>query len=254
MRYRFLIVLSATAALVGACGNGSGDRAFTTDARVTLRTYSALVEQHLSTVQTAVTAVAATQDAASADWSRIRPALTQVSSSLTTDAAVWFVRPDGSYYTVDGGLASATLSDRAYFPTFMAGQQVRGDLVLSKSTGKMSAIVAAPIRTARGVVGGLGVSVDMTEVADLVEQSMALPSGMVFYALAPDGQTALHVDRANIFEYPTQMSSDTLRDAVRTMLASPEGRVTYTFKGSHRTVVFMRSTATGWVFALGTAQ
>jgi methyl-accepting chemotaxis protein len=254
MRRRFLLALPLVVALLPACGNGTSHRAFTTDARVTLRTYTALVEQHLSTVQTAVTALAATQDAASGQWRRIEPALVQVADRVTTAAAVWFVRTDGSYYTVGQGLASANLTDRAYFPRLMAGQQVRGDLVVSKSTGKMSCIVAAPIRSGNRVVGGLGVSIDMVQVAELVDRSMALPATTVFYALDPAGKTALHIDRANVFEFPSAMGSETLSSAVRQMLASEQGTVTYTFKGSERTVVFMRSKPTGWVFALGTAD
>lgn len=254
MRHRFALALTVTLALVPACGNGTKDRTITTDGHVALRTYAALVEQHLSTVQTALTALAATEDARSGQWARLEPALTQVRDRVTTAAAVWFARPDGSYLTVGTGLASGNLSDRAYFPHLLAGHQVRGDLVVSKSTGKLSCIVAAPIRAGARVVGGLGASIDMVELADLVEQTMALPSTMVFYALDAHGQTALHINRANIFEFPTATGSTTLSSAVRKMLASDQGTVTYTYKGATRTVDFLRSKPTGWVFALGTAD
>jgi hypothetical protein len=199
-------------------------------------------------------AVAASDGVTSGKWARIKPALTQVGDRLTTDAALWFVRPDGSYYTVRNGLETANLSDRGYFPRLMAGQQVWGDLVVSKSTGRMSSIIAVPIRVGQNVVGGLGASIDMVEVAKQVDKAMALPPNMVFYALDSQGRTALHIDRANIFDFPGEVGSPSLRGAVQKMLDSQRGSVTYTFKGAKRTVIFMKSEPTGWIFAIGTVR
>ncbi len=249
---RLVVLLAALLAFAASCGDGStASRTFTTDASVTLRTYTALVEQHLSSVLASLTAVAATDAAASGQWDRIRPALAQVADSAGTTAAVWYARPDGSYYTVDSGLVTANLSDRSYFPGLMAGHPVMADLVVSKSTGKMSAIIAAPIRSGGRLTGGLGASVDLARVSAIVNNVMALPSDTIFYAIDSQGRTALHFEGHNIFAYPSQMGSPTLAKAVQTMLRSPQGSVTYTYKGAKRTVVFMRSNLTGWTFALG---
>ena len=224
---------------------------FSTEGRVTLNTYSALVEQHISSALTALAAVASTDEAASGQWERIKAPLSEVSRRAPTSAAVWFVRPDGSYYTVEQGLTDQNLSDRAYFPALMSGSDVHGDLVISKSTGNRSAIVAVPIRNEGRVVGGLGASIDLEKLSAAIDAAMELPSDMVFYALDSQGRTTLHRDTARIFEFPSDLGTESLRTAVERMLRSPEGSVVYKFRGAKRTVLFERSDATRWVFVLG---
>jgi methyl-accepting chemotaxis protein len=252
-RGRPLAALCITLLLAAACGSGDDttqDR-FTVDARVALRTYTALVEQHLSSVLTALDAVAATDTAKSGQWDLIRPALAHVAEHTGMTAAVWFVRPDGTYFTAEKGLADANLSDRAYFPRLMAGEDIEGDLVVSKSTGQMSAIVATPIPSPNGSAGGLGASVDLEKVSAMVNRTMALPSSMVSYAIDGTGRTALHVRTQKLFAYPSQTGSPSLASAVRKMLGSSQGTLTYEYEGAERTVVYMKSESTGWIFVLG---
>ncbi len=251
---RLAVLVAASLVLTTFSSPASAaDATFSTDARMTLDTYAALVEQHLSSALTGLAAVASTEEAASGQWDRIRGPLTAVSRRIPAAAAVWFVQPDGAYYTVTQGLTGQTLSDRAYFPTLMAGNDVSADLVISKSTGKRSAIVATPIRVDGRVIGGLGASIDLEKLAAAVDAAMGPPSDIVFYALDAQGRTTLHRDTARIFEFPSEVGSTSLRSAVAKMLRSRRGNVTYTYKGSKRTVVFEKSTATGWVFALGKA-
>jgi hypothetical protein len=47
------------------------------------------------------------------------------------------------------------LFDRPYFPSLMAGQSVLGTLVISRSTGKRSVIIAEPVRVASLVIGAV---------------------------------------------------------------------------------------------------
>jgi len=77
---------------------------------------------------------------------------------------------------------------------------------------------------------------------------------VIFYALDAQGRTALHSEESLMFQFPSDIGDDSLKAAVRTMLTEPAGTQRYTFRGSHRTVIFEKSPATGWVFALGMAQ
>jgi methyl-accepting chemotaxis protein len=223
------------------------------DAKVALNGYTALVEAHLQGVLTALETLASTQEARSADWKRIQEPLAQLARGVTTHAAVWFVRPDGAYFTVAGGLADQSLKDRAYFPGLMAGQAVEGDLVVSKATGKKSIIIATPVKKAGKVIGALGVSIATEKLAGWVDDKMELPQEVVFYALDARGRTALHRETALMFEFPSEMGSESLHDAVQQMLSKPDGTVQYTFRGAQKTAIFERSKATGWVFVLGFA-
>lgn len=132
----------------------------------------------------------------------------------------------------------------------MAGNEVAGDLVVSKSTGQRSAIVAVPVKAGTSIIGALGVSVAMEKVAAQVEAELGLPQAVMFYALDRSGEIALHRQSRLLFEFASEFGSPTLNEAVKEMLAKPEGIVHYEFENAARTAIFKRSDMTGWVFAL----
>ena len=239
--------LSLTAAAPHAAATPSS---FPLDARVGLNAFTSLVEQDFGNTRSALRVVAGTDEARSGDWDRIKRPLAILANNSPTKAAVWFARPDGSYFTVERGLVNETLRDRAYFPALIAGGEVNGALVVSKSTGEKSAIVAVPIRNGSRVIGALGVSVDLEKVAALVEAKTVFPKDVVFYAVNSRGEIALSRQSARLFEFVPQLGSPTLTKAVAVMLAKPEGVVRYRFEGAQRTAIYKRSDATGWVFAL----
>lgn len=236
-------VLTAQAAVV--------EQTFALDAAVTLDAYSTAVESRIGGVLAATRTLAATEEARSGEWARMRVPLSVLDANVTERAAVWYARPDGSYFTVEKGLTGETLRERAYFPSLMAGRDVAGALVVSKSTGKRSLIVASPVLLAGKVVGAVGVSLDAAKFAASLDRAIRFPPDVVFYALDDQGRTALHRAGDLIFVFPSDVGSPTLSDAVKTMLSKPEGVVHYTYAGSDRTAAFRRSTLTGWVFVLG---
>ena len=96
--------------------------------------------------------------------------------------------------------------------------------------------------------------VSVRAVSDLIGRGAGLPPELVFYALDATGRTAIHKDPALMFEFPSDLGDETLKSAVRTMLARPEGRVDYDFRGTRRTAVFERSEFTGWTFVLAAVR
>jgi hypothetical protein len=228
----------------------AADAGIALDPKVGLNAYSALVDQEFEHTRAALRILAASDNARSGDWSRIQELLAILAKGAPTSAAVWFARPDGSYFTADGGRTSQNLKTRGYFPALMAGRVVAGELVVSKSTGRRSAIFAAPVRSAGRVIGAVGVSMDLEKVAGLVDDKIALPGQVMFYALDRRGQIALHRQSTLLFEFAAKLGSPTLTEAVTEMLAKPEGVVRYQFQGAQRTAIFKRSDATGWVYAL----
>lgn len=224
---------------------------FPTDARVTLDACRTAVEARIEGVLTATRALAATEQVRSGDWGRMRGPLAVMAGGVKENAAVWFARSDGSYFSVEKGLTGESLRDRAYFPDLLAGRDVVGSLVISKSTGQRSVIVASPVLVDGKVTGAVGVSLDAAKLAASLEQAIRFPADVVFYALDRQGRTALHRAGELIFVFPSDVGSPTLSDAVKTMLSKPEGVVEYQYAGSDRTAVFERSGLTGWVFVLG---
>jgi hypothetical protein len=114
--------------------------------RLLLNSFGALGEGYVAGVFRCLKLISATEEARSGEWGKMRTLLATFGESGIKAAAVWFAKPDGSYYTVEKGLTGLNLSDRPYFPGLMAGGEVTGALVLSKSTGKRTVIVAVPVK------------------------------------------------------------------------------------------------------------
>jgi hypothetical protein len=220
------------------------------DMRILLNAFTAFAEEHIEGTLRGMKILAVTEEVKSGDWNAMKGPLTEFSRSGINAAAVWYARPDGHYYTVEKGLTDQSLSDRPYFPRLMAGNTVVGDLVISKSTGKRTAILAVPIWKDGKVSGALGVSLSADKMSRMLQERMALPGDMVFYALDAQGQSSLHKESNRLFAFPSDIGSKTLKDAVHDMLSRQEGVVRYDFHGE-KIVVFKRSHLTGWVFAIG---
>lgn len=247
---RLLSVIVLPVLFLGEALAASPGSKFALDPAVSLNAYAALVGQGFEQVRNGLRVLAASENAASGDWNRIKGPLAILARGMPASAAVWFVRPDGSYFTVEGGLTAQNLKNRDYFPKLMAGKEVAGDLIISKSTGKRSTIVAVPIMAGNRTIGALGVSMAMEKVAALIENDLRFPPDVMFYALDHSGQIALHRESKLLFEFTSELGSPTVNEAVKEMLAKPAGIVHYQFEGARRTAMFKRSDKTGWVFAL----
>lgn len=225
---------------------------FTVDGQIALHSFMALSDSHMKKLADLLHLLATTDDARSGEWERIRGRLDGV-TAMTVPAVLWFARPDGSYWTVAEGRAAGKLSDRAYFPRVLGGQTVLGDLVVSRSTSRNTAIVAVPVRSrANAVIGVLGGSVHLDRLGALIRQEMGgLDGDLLFFAIDSTPRGALHSDPTMIFTEPMRLGDEGMRKAFTEMLSSSEGTVNYTFRGRPRTVLYRKSPVTGWWYALG---
>ncbi len=218
--------------------------------RALLSAVGSLADAHLSQTRQTLEILARTAEVQSGQWERMKPLVT-ASLPPMLPQVLWFAQPDGAYHTSAGGQAAQKLIDRAYFPKLMAGEMVCGDLVVSKSTGKKSVIIAVPVTDGGRVVGGLGASIFVDDLSQLLKQQLQLPAGLLFYALAPNGLTAFHIDPKLDFVDPRELQNPSLSEAVRTILNGTAGEVTYEFNGAPRHVVFNTSALTGWRVVFG---
>src|SRR5690606_13200558 len=186
-----------------------------------------------------------TDEARSGDWERVREPLGAV-ERLNVRALLWFALPDGSYWTVPGGIANGNLADRPYWPRLMAGQTVLGDLVASRATGRSSAIVAVPVRGTDGdIVGVLGSSVYLDSLSACIREEIDLQPDQIFFSIDATPIGALQDDPEQIFLHPYELDEPELEDAIHEMLARDEGVVNYRFRGRRRTVLYRRSDVSG---------
>jgi hypothetical protein len=219
------------------------------DPQVLLGTYKGLVEEHLGGVLRTARVIALTSEAKSTKWVSIKPVLDRFSNDLATDATVWFLLPDGSYYSTEtGGLSDQNLSDRPYFPKLMGGQDVEGDLVISKSTGHRSIIVASPVIVNGKVVAAVGVSVRVRLLSGLLESDTKLPDNAYFYALDSSNKIVLHRNVDRMFKTVSDVGDESLGEAFKAVLTKDQGIFNYKLNGKKMTSIFLKSPTLGWYF------
>lgn len=251
MRRRTFLSAGLGLAAAPAARARDGPAEFDVAGRLLLRAYQAFVETHLAGVLRSLRALARTSDAQSGQWSRVEPALRELSADSATYATIWYARPDGSYFSLaTNGASGLSLADRPYFADLLAGRDVEGSLVVSRSTGHHSVIVATPVLGGAEVVAALGASIDARLLSELVANATDMPADLTFYALDARGQAAIHRDPGLTAVFPSDLGDPSLTVAVAHMLARRRGVVRYDFAGTHRTALFETSEATGWRFVL----
>ena len=210
----------------------------------------ALSDGYLQKFADSLSLFALTPEARSADWAEIKPPLAAL-ALRNVDALVWFALPTGNYWSVEGDFASGNLADRPYFPIALAGHTVIGTLVVSRATGKSSAIVAVPVRGDGGaVVGVLGASVYLDKLSARLENDIGIGDGMIFYSFDATPLLALEWDPQLILVDPLSLGPE-ITAVFEYMLQRSGGSVRYRWNDRWRTVIFRRSPVTGWWYVFG---
>ena len=211
-----------------------------------------LIEGRLNAVLRPLEVLALTEDVRSGDWNRIRPLLDGVEAKEPT-ARFWFARTNGSYYTTVDGLTSANLMSRSYFPTLLTGNESVGTIVSSHTTGRNVVVVAVPVLDKGSVTGILGASVYLDSLTTAVQDSLALPDTLQFFAIDTDGNVALHSKDERIFQNDISAGitpPGSVGAAVKGMLLEKAGTLSYDTGGKHWQGQFRTSPLTGWRVAV----
>ena len=244
----FLGLALVAPVLVGAARADEPD--MRVDARVVLHAYRAIVEDEIADIVTGLRTLAQTEEARSASWDRAAGPLSAF-AKMVPGRNVFLFLPDGAYYIVGTGLQQRKVDDRPYFKQLFAGHVVKGELVVSRSSGKKISVIGVPVESDGKVVAAVGASIDLEAFSNEIDRHLQLPANMVFFALDGHGRVALSRTANYILELSAKLGSDTLAAATADMLAKPEGQVRYRLENAERTVVFEKSREVPWVFALG---
>lgn len=219
------------------------------DAQSLLSAFASYTDLRIGSVQRSLEILASTAEGRSGKWEHMKGLLGAYQKS-EDGLIVWYVRPDGTYDTADKGLMDVKLSDRSYFPELMAGMKITGALVVSKSTGQRSAVIAVPIRKGGKVVGAIGASLFLDALSHQVGSALDLRPGAAFFAMAPNGLTTLHSRTDRHFLDPRELGSETLKKAANEMLAGTAGEVSYEFDNTTKTAIYRTSPLTQWKLVL----
>jgi hypothetical protein len=219
------------------------------DANSLLSAFIAYTDLRIRSVQRNLEILAVTSEVRSDNWSNMKELLTGYQES-DEGFIVWYVRPDGSYYTADKGLMDKSLKDRVYFPDLMVGMKITGALVISKATGQRSAIIAVPVKVDGKVIGALGASLFLDKLSEQINAALNLRQGITFFALAANGLTTLNRKTDRHFLDPREQESKTLKRAATEMLAGTSGKTTYEFDNVTKNAIYGTSELTGWKYAI----
>lgn len=251
---RLLMYVLASLWLAAAARHAVGQQNSNThcqaDALAALGAYRGLVEEHIGGIRRALRIIADSDEAKSGTWEKCSPLLAQLSNDLPTDATAWFALPDGAYYATEtGGDAERNLSDRPYFATLMSGKEVFGDLIISKSTGHRSVVIAAPVTHNGKIIGAVGVSLRVRLLSQLVESYVPLPTTSYFYALERDTRIALHRKAERMFMTPSDIGDEALgADFKQLIKEKTSGSFEYSLHGKRIAAIFQASPALDWYF------
>ncbi len=262
----WLVLLSTffIGALAGCCAgkptpatkaNDTGDKSTVVsmpkvEAKIGAVALSALIDEQLGSVSQALTRLASLSEVRSLDWKKMKSLLAD-EQRRAIPCLLWFARPDGYYFTVDKDFVPQNLKDRSYFAVVMSGKPVFGEVVVSKSTGKPSGVIAVPVMNEGRVVGILGATIYLDQMSERIEKILNLPPGVFYYALDPKGVVALHSRRELLMVSALDKGNPALSRAISEIIERREGVASYEFEGKRRTVAFCTSPVTGWRFALG---
>lgn len=220
-----------------------------TEAQSLLSAFVSYTDLRMRSVQQSLEILASTAEAKSGVWENMGALLSAYQKS-DGGFVLWFVRPDGTYYTVDKGLMNVKLKDRSYFPKLMSGQEVIGDLVVSRSTGLRSTVIAVPVEENGKVIGAIGASLFLDKLAEQVGVALALRENTTFFAVAPSGLTTLHQTTDRHFVDPREQGSESLSKAANEMLSNPAGETGYEFGNATKRAFYRTSPLTQWKFAI----
>ncbi len=219
------------------------------DAQSLLSAFMSYTDLRIGSVQRSLEILASTAEGKSGKWESMKGLLGGYQKS-EDGLIVWYVRPDGTYDTVDKGLMNVKLSDRGYFPDLMAGMKITGALVVSKSTGQRSAVIAVPIKKNGKVVGAIGASLFLDRLSDQASSALDLRPDAAFFAMAQNGLTTLHSKTDRHFLDPRELGSESLKNAANEMLSGASGDVTYEFDNTTKHAIYRTSPVTQWKFVL----
>lgn len=256
MRYKLTILVCTLLSLVVPASPllfdaraETGSPSFSADSHVALAAYRGMVEEHSEGIIHSLRIIADSAEAKSGKVDEYKHLLMRLSNDLSTDSTAWFVLPDGSYFaTESAGMTEQNLKDRPYFPKLMEGKEVFGDLVISKSTGHRSVIIAVPVISSGKVIGGVGVSLRVVLLSQLVNEHMKLPANSYFYALERDTRIVLHQKAERMFKTPADVGDEALGDVFKLALTRDSGSFEYTLQGKRMAAIFELSPKLGWYF------
>jgi len=197
--------------------------------------------------------IAQSPEAKAGDWQGIKAYLGMAAEELP--GVYFYVLPDGNYYSLEKDFTNLNLSNRGYFESLFAGNNVLGYDIYSRSSGKQSALMAAPIFVDGRVAGALGASVFLDELRTRLNSEMDLPETYTWFVLNQNGLTMLDRELEYIFLNPLELGSESMKTALGyAMLGSEVGELTYEMGSNQRRALHKKLPNLNWWFFIASKE
>ncbi|WP_017717075.1 sensor histidine kinase [Kamptonema formosum] len=152
------------------------------------------IDRWLATRKAEVETLANTPVVGSLDWEVSGPYLKSEVERLNEYHHFTFAYSDGSYYNTKVGYAQGkNLADRLWFQRAMAGEVYVSDPLISRSTGIVQVLVAAPIGERSQPQAVLGGAIKIDRLDRVVSRLHQGPNSYAF-ALNSEGRAIVHPD------------------------------------------------------------
>ncbi len=216
----FIFILAST-----ACAKAPVQSQHEAVPKTTLNAAAHYLDTVLMNTLASLELIASTPEAKKGDWKGIKQYLKKLEEDQP--GVYFYLLPDGNYYSVALDYTNLNLSNRGYYKSLFAGNRVMGFPIYSRSSGKKSALMAAPVMVDGKVTGALGASVFLDDLHDKLNREFALPQEYTWFVLNAEGTSMLDNDSDFIFMNALTQGSSSLHDAVSNALKSESGPLQY---------------------------
>ncbi len=216
----------------------------TAEASAWLDTACAELERRCGEALVGLRAIAAENEAQRGDWEKLKPQLMELNAKLP--GAYFYALPDGNYYSIALDYTNLNIGDRDYFPGLIAGQEVHGWPLHSRSSGKKSALFAVPVTDGAKTTGALGASVFLDDLSASLTRLPGIPEDFTWFVVDREGKTILDREPEYIFMNALAEGGESLAAAIRKVVAGQRGEVSYEIGGISRKAGFQKLANLDW--------
>ncbi|MDK2950422.1 MAG: hypothetical protein PWQ77_87 [Kosmotogales bacterium] len=164
---------------------------------------------------------------------------------------IWYSLPDGNYYRSDVGLTDQNLFDRKYFPSLLNKNEVFGDIVTGKTSGKKSIIIAVPVINNSEVVSIIGCSIYCEEFTKALIEKVKLPDKAFFLIMDNDGNFILNSSEDLLIDNPFNEGTTSFKEAMKNVLNTKNGYEEFEYNNKLHKIIYEKSSLTNWIYIIG---
>src|SRR4030066_1186285 len=169
------------------------------------------------------------------------PVLKAVLNEYAWTCRVFPSRPDGMNVGRSDGKQPIDYSDRSYFKQVMDGAALGKQVVISKTTGKPSLILSAPIyATGKRLAGVIAMGMSLADISDIITKASIGKTGYAFL-LDEDGKVVAHQKQ----EYTNTMADFSKHPAFLGRAGEQARKIVFDDQG-RKVVAYTQKTRQGW--------